>query len=90
MLPSTLGWRSCSGATESNLRQDPAYQALPPELTAAREAIPRGDGERNLAYARRLHGLRPELTLAQLALLSGAREGHLKRGPRQKTDKTVR
>jgi hypothetical protein len=44
-----------SGAMESQLRSEPAFQALSVALAAIRDAMPRRDGEANLAYARRLH-----------------------------------
>ncbi|RJF92562.1 hypothetical protein [Noviherbaspirillum saxi] len=81
-----------SGATEANLRLDPQLQGLPPELEPIRLAYPRRGGEKNMAYARRLHaaGQRGEagamvdgerLSIEQLARLSGAMEANLRLDP---------
>jgi acetyl-CoA carboxylase beta subunit len=80
---------SLSGATESNLRQDPQLFPLPEELAPVRQAFPRQDNEKPLVYARRLNlasqqgqgGARVNdqpLSLAQLASLSGATESDLR------------
>ncbi|WP_175984708.1 hypothetical protein [Burkholderia stabilis] len=81
-----------SGATEAYLRRDPQLFALPAELAPVRAAFPRQDNEKNAPYARRLNlasqqnqpGARIDgqpLSLPQLASLSGATEGELRRDP---------
>ncbi|WP_412473146.1 hypothetical protein, partial [Burkholderia stabilis] len=81
-----------SGAQASDLRQDPQLFALPAELAPVRAAFPRQDNEKNAPYARRLNlasqqslpGARIDgqpLGLPQLASLSGATEGELRRDP---------
>ncbi|HDR9586728.1 TPA: hypothetical protein QDC22_004177 [Burkholderia stabilis] len=83
---------SLSGAQASDLRHDPQLFALPAELAPVRAAFPRQDNEKNVPYARRLNlasqqnhpGARIDgqpLSLAQLASLSGATEGDLRRDP---------
>ncbi|WP_241337883.1 hypothetical protein, partial [Burkholderia stabilis] len=83
---------SLSGAKEAHLRQDPQLVALPVELAPVRAAFPRQDNEKNAPYARRLNlvsqqnlpGARIDgqpLSLAQLASLSGAAEGDLRKDP---------
>jgi len=83
---------SLSGMQKSDIRQDPQLVALPAELVPVREAFPRQNNEKNLAYARRLNlasqqgepgarvGDQP-LSLAQLASLSGAKESVLRQDP---------
>ncbi|WP_455726305.1 hypothetical protein, partial [Burkholderia stabilis] len=81
-----------SGATEVQLRRDRQLVALPAELAPVRAAFPRHDNEKNIPYARRLNlasqqglpGARIDgqpLGLTQLASLSGATEGELRRDP---------
>ncbi|MBW8827919.1 MAG: hypothetical protein JF606_00495, partial [Burkholderiales bacterium] len=70
-----------SGVMEYNLKQDPAFRELPADLAPIRAQVPQRDGERNLAYARRLHSERPQLTRSEISLLSGVTEGNLKRDP---------
>ncbi len=83
---------SLSGAQASDLRYDPQRVALPAELAPVRAAFPREDNEKTIQYARRLNlasrqnqpGARVDgqpLSLAQLANLSGAAEGQLRRDP---------
>ncbi len=83
---------SLSGAKETTLRQDPQLFALPVELVSVRAAFPRQDNEKGIQYARRLNlasrqnhpGARIDgqpLSLTQLANLSGAAEGQLRRDP---------
>ncbi|WP_241337854.1 hypothetical protein, partial [Burkholderia stabilis] len=83
---------SLSGATETTLRHDPQLVALPLELAPVRAAFPRQDNEKNVPYARRLNlasqqnqpGARIDgqaLSLPQLASLSGATEGDLRKDP---------
>jgi len=70
-----------SGVMESNLKRDPAFQELPADLAPIREQVPQLAGERNQAYARRLHLTLPQLTLPQISQLSGVIEGNLKLDP---------
>jgi len=70
-----------SGVSEGNLRLGPAFRELPADLAPSREQVPQLEGEKNQAYARRLHMARPQLTLAQLSQLSGVTEGTLKLDP---------
>ncbi len=85
---------SLSGAIEAYLRRDPQLVALPLELVPVRAAFPRQDNEKNMPYARRLNlasqqnqpGARIDgqpLSLTQLASLSGATEGELRRDPQR-------
>ncbi|MBW8831942.1 MAG: hypothetical protein JF606_21495 [Burkholderiales bacterium] len=70
-----------SGVRVGNLKQDPAFQALPEHLARIREQLPQRDGENKQTYARRLHGAHQHLTWSELSRLSGVREGHLKEDP---------
>jgi hypothetical protein len=70
-----------SGITESNLRQEPAFQALLPHLDQIREQPPRREGEKNPAYAHRLRRERPQLTLPEISQLSGVTKHHLRQYP---------
>jgi len=70
-----------SGVTESYLKRDPTFQDLPADLAPIREQVPQLEGEKNAAYARRLHLARPQLTLPQISQLSGVAESNLKQDP---------
>ena len=70
-----------SGVMENNLKRDPAFQELPADLPPIREQVPQLEGEKNQAYARRLHLARPQLTLPQISQLSGVVVRNLKRDP---------
>jgi len=70
-----------SGVTESNLKHDPAFRKMPANLASIRTQVPQLEGEKNQAYARRLHLVLPQLTLPQISQLSGVRESDLKRDP---------
>ncbi|MBW8832621.1 MAG: hypothetical protein JF606_25135, partial [Burkholderiales bacterium] len=65
-----------SGVMAWNLKQDPAFQALPEHLARIREQLPQREGESNIGYARRLHS-----ELSELSRLSGVTEQHLKEDP---------
>jgi hypothetical protein len=70
-----------SGVQEGILRNDRAFQELPPELVELRVAHPQGRDEKNLTYARRLHDVQPPLSLWSISRLSGITKGHLRRDP---------
>ncbi|MBW8831941.1 MAG: hypothetical protein JF606_21490 [Burkholderiales bacterium] len=50
-------------------------------MTMLRAQIPQRQGEKNSAYARRLHRARPPITLSQISELSGVTESNLKQDP---------
>ncbi|MBW8832793.1 MAG: hypothetical protein JF606_26030, partial [Burkholderiales bacterium] len=70
-----------SGVKKSHLKQDPAFRVLPDHLAPIYAQVPQLEGEKNSAYARRLHSACPHLTLPEISQLSGVLERHLKQDP---------
>jgi len=68
-----------SGVLESDLRKDPAYRELSPELATIVQQFPQDEGETCERYAGRLQSELPELSLDHISLLSGVPKRKLKR-----------
>lgn len=56
----------------SNLRKDPAFAEVPPELLAIRQSHPKGPRENKHDYGDRLAQALPHLSIQELSLVSGA------------------
>ncbi|WP_157603844.1 hypothetical protein [Rhizobacter sp. Root1221] len=56
----------------SNLRKDPAFAEIPPELLAIRQSHPKGPRENKHDYGDRLAQILPHLSVKELSLISGA------------------
>ncbi|VVE03169.1 hypothetical protein [Pandoraea anhela] len=66
-----------SGAHVSNIRADPAFCTLTPELESVRARLRREPNENRTAYARRVYAAFPHLSREDLSLVSGVTQVHL-------------